>query len=682
MKHTRRNILKQASALSALAVGASATASAADCSSESDWDSSETYQGGDTAVYNNTLYEASWWTRGDEPGSSQWGPWEEVGPCDGGGDDDDDDDGGMGACSGVSAWDSSATYTGGDQAVYDGALYEASWWTQGDEPGSSEWGPWDMVEECSSGDGDATMGSLSFNDQALSSDGAVTVSDVSTDGAATVVVTYADGDMNIVAGVAAADSASGMAVSVTIEDAGGFPGEHTAWVFADSAVEGVAIGDDATPVAGDAFDSASAMVSEASEPDPPDEDFKVIGYYPGWKANPDQDYYPEDVPFEKLTHMLYAFLGVEADGSLRMTTETEFDSEGQSDEKNLQQFADMADKAEENGCKLILSIGGWTMSDNFSPMAADESTRQAFADNCVELMREYNFHGIDIDWEHPGPDQGQEGTEGSDADYENHALLMEDLRERLDKAGEEDGQYYHLSIANGGSDWNAAGLKHDRLGEACDAVMIMAYDFTGSWMPQHVGMGLNAPIYGPTDKNPQDDRDAYPSHSGGDAQYYLEYSVDLLYAGDHGQYEPYVPGQPGYSEPADYDELVLGLPFYGRGFEGVSYADPGYGQPYNGLPEGTWHDLLEDGSDPTGAFDFWDLKENYIGEDGWEVEYHDPGEVPMLTNDEEGIYISYDDEQSIAEKVNFAKDRGMGGVMFWELSQDDEMLLDTILENI
>ena len=43
-------------------------------------------------------------------------------------------------------WESSAVYTGGSQVTYDGKTYEARWWTQGETPGSSQWGAWQLVE--------------------------------------------------------------------------------------------------------------------------------------------------------------------------------------------------------------------------------------------------------------------------------------------------------------------------------------------------------------------------------------------------------------------------------------------------------------------------------------------------------------------------------------------------------
>ncbi|QLG89981.1 hypothetical protein HQ393_16305 [Chitinibacter bivalviorum] len=46
---------------------------------------------------------------------------------------------------GVATWSSSAVYTGGQRVSYNGAVYEASWWTQGDVPGAAQWGPWKLV---------------------------------------------------------------------------------------------------------------------------------------------------------------------------------------------------------------------------------------------------------------------------------------------------------------------------------------------------------------------------------------------------------------------------------------------------------------------------------------------------------------------------------------------------------
>lgn len=46
----------------------------------------------------------------------------------------------------VAMWDRSAVYTGGNRVVWNGYIWEAKWWTTGEEPGTTgEWGVWKMI---------------------------------------------------------------------------------------------------------------------------------------------------------------------------------------------------------------------------------------------------------------------------------------------------------------------------------------------------------------------------------------------------------------------------------------------------------------------------------------------------------------------------------------------------------
>ena len=56
-------------------------------------------------------------------------------------------------------------------------------------------------------------------------------------------------------------------------------------------------------------------------------------------------------------------------------------------------------QAKAAGAEVWPSIGGWSLSDPFPAMANSEVSREKFADNCVKLIEEYGFDGIDIDWE-------------------------------------------------------------------------------------------------------------------------------------------------------------------------------------------------------------------------------------------------------------------------------------------
>jgi len=47
----------------------------------------------------------------------------------------------------IPVWDASVAYSGGDKVVYNGKVYQASWWTQGTNPETQgDWGPWKLVQ--------------------------------------------------------------------------------------------------------------------------------------------------------------------------------------------------------------------------------------------------------------------------------------------------------------------------------------------------------------------------------------------------------------------------------------------------------------------------------------------------------------------------------------------------------
>ena len=84
-------------------------------------------------------------------------------------------DGGGGGCD-APAWDPDEVYSGGDQVSHDGFLWEANWWTQGDEPGAGgQWGPWEQLQECDGGEDPPSNEAPSASVTASSTD--VTVGD-------------------------------------------------------------------------------------------------------------------------------------------------------------------------------------------------------------------------------------------------------------------------------------------------------------------------------------------------------------------------------------------------------------------------------------------------------------------------------------------------------------------------
>ncbi|KAF2680144.1 glycoside hydrolase family 18 protein [Lentithecium fluviatile CBS 122367] len=54
------------------------------------------------------------------------------------------------------------------------------------------------------------------------------------------------------------------------------------------------------------------------------------------------------------------------------------------------------------GTKVMIAIGGWGDTDNFSKAAKTEETRSLFARNVARMIEETGADGVDVDWEYPG----------------------------------------------------------------------------------------------------------------------------------------------------------------------------------------------------------------------------------------------------------------------------------------
>jgi chitodextrinase len=159
------------------------------------WSSTQVYVEGDLVSYEGETYRAKWWTQGDIPGADEWGPWEltDATAADDGSDINEDvgmdsgnendnnatdttDNGDTTGDTGVDngTWRADTIYTGGEVVVYNGKKYQAQWWTQGDVPGSEEWGPWKEVADTTPVD-DPTPDPLPTDDNTTdTSDGAST----------------------------------------------------------------------------------------------------------------------------------------------------------------------------------------------------------------------------------------------------------------------------------------------------------------------------------------------------------------------------------------------------------------------------------------------------------------------------------------------------------------------------
>ncbi len=405
-------------------------------------------------------------------------------------------------------------------------------------------------------------------------------------------------------------------------------------------------------------------------------DYKIIGYYPSWAAY-GRDYQVWDMDASKVSHINYAFADICWDGrhgnpdpaGPNPQTWACQDENGNMDAPNgtivmgdpwidaqktnpgdnwddplKGNFKQLIKLKEQNPhLKTLISIGGWTWSNRFSDVAADPVTREQFANSAVDFIRNYGFDGVDIDWEYP-VSGGLPGNSTRPEDKQNYVLLLQEVREKLDAAEAEDGTEYLLTIASGASNEYVENNELGQIADIVDWINIMTYDFNGGWQTQS---GHNAPLY----FDPAAEAAGLPKADTFNVQ-----SAVTRHIND---------GVPA-------NKLVLGTPFYGRGWSDCDAANNGEYQNCSPATEGTWEN---------GTFDFSDLEDNYINKNGYQRYWNDKAKVPYLYNASNGNFITYDDEESFGYKTDFIKSEGLAGAMFWDYSGDVNQTLVTTLAN-
>ena len=323
-----------------------------------------------------------------------------------------------------------------------------------------------------------------------------------------------------------------------------------------------------------------------------------------------------DVPADKLTRINYAFSTIR---NGEMVEGSSFDAEN---------FAFLLSLKQQNpGLTVLVSVGGWGGSGSFSDMALTVSSRERFIESVVRFITQYKLDGLDIDWEYPGLIGA--GNTFRPEDKQNYTALLRELRARFDR--EEKQQHRHLltSVAVSG---NADFIEHTEMAAVAryvDTVNLMTYDYYGP--DSDMISGNHAPLF----TDPADPK---------------KISADRT-----------VRAYEAAGVPAS--KLLLGLPFYGKSWANVGPEKNGLFQP-GSKPAGTFHDYSALASySQQGYTRYWDAAAS----------------VPWLYNPDTRTFISYEDPESLARKCRFVLEQHLAGVMFWELTEDDNgTLLNTI----
>jgi len=342
----------------------------------------------------------------------------------------------------------------------------------------------------------------------------------------------------------------------------------------------------------------------------------IIGYVGGFHGLVNTD----EIKANQLTHINYAFVNVQ-DGKAFLTNE-------KTDSTNFRKLNLL--KKINPDLKILISIGGWAWSENFSDAVLTDSSRAIFAKSSVDIIKKYKLDGVDIDWEYPAM-PGEDGNVFRPEDKENFTLMFEAIRKELDILEKEEGQKKLLTTAVAG--WEEF-IPHSEMGKAqqyLDFVNLMTYDlFSGDTVVHHAGLYA-------TDK------------------------FKTRKSADNG-----VKAYMGAGVPAS--KIVLGIPFYGRAFT-------------LGKDSKT---ILGEVSVSKAYIDGYSyIKDSLVNKNGYKEYRDEAAKAPYIYNEKTRVFVGYDDEKSVAEKCKYVLDNKLGGVMFWEYNSDPKgYLLDEINKSL
>ncbi|WP_020524412.1 glycoside hydrolase family 18 protein [Catelliglobosispora koreensis] len=411
----------------------------------------------------------------------------------------------------------------------------------------------------------------------------------------------------------------------------------------------------AVAAAGIAAPAAQAASSGSTRPK-----LRQVGYFTQWGIY-GRNFHVKDLDTSgaaaKLTHINYAFANVSPEG-LCFQSATPGESDAWADYQRTVPAEQSVDgvgdtwgeplngnfgqllklKQKHPNLKVMISIGGWTWSTYFSNAALPEN-RAAFVSSCIDIFLKGNlpildggsggpgaaagvFDGIDLDWEWPNWN-GEPGNVIRPEDKVNFTGLVAEFRKQLDALGQSNAKKYELSAflpANPAA--MDAGFEGKKIFKYLDFATVQGYDFHGTWE---------------TVTNQQSAL-RRPAGSPDNPDFTLERTVKSW-----------------IERGAPRQKIVIGIPYYGQGWTGITAGGNGLFKPATGPAPATHQ---------AGFEDYKALKTlGYPVYRDWQA-----GHAWLFNGT---TFWTYDDPLVVLQKTLWSRSQGLGGVMVWSLDGDD-----------
>ena len=270
--------------------------------------------------------------------------------------------------------------------------------------------------------------------------------------------------------------------------------------------------------------------------------------------------------------------------------------------------------------KVLLSLGGWGGCQTCSDVFSTKNGRKEFAQSVKELSHYFGSDGMDLDWEYPAI-EGFPGHQFQLQDKKNFTALVKQLRKKT-------GRHAVITFAAGGfNKYLNEAIDWQHVMKKVDYINLMTYDLVNGYAKS---TGHHTPLMS-TDQQTE--------------------SVDNA-----------VQNLLNKNVPAS--KIVVGAAFYGRMWQSV--ADTNWGLYQNGK-------FVK-------SISFKNFSTQLSTDSGFVYHWDEKAMAPYLYNVSKKLFITYDDRRSIEMKTKYAIEKKLGGIMFWQLTEDlfTNGLLDAI----
>jgi len=260
--------------------------------------------------------------------------------------------------------------------------------------------------------------------------------------------------------------------------------------------------------------------------------------------------------------------------------------------------------------KVILSLGGWGGCKTCPDVFSTDSGRREFVHSVQELTAYFHTDGIDLDWEYPAL-ENVPGYPYGPEDKDHFTELIRLLRRQLGKGKE-------ISFAAGGyTDYLKTSIDWANVAPLVDYINLMTYDLVNGYATL---TGHHTPLYSTSSQVESTDH----------AVHYLD------------------------SIGVPLSKVVIGLAFYARIFRNVDSINNGLYRPCQFFRGASYRDQAT----------------LFSPDSGWVYHWDATAQAPYMYNAHQQLFASFDDSVSVRLKSLYAHNKGLGGVMFWQLTED------------